>query len=234
VTSPPSIDELPDIIKRGLMTQDGSGEFVLGIYPNLPRRDGHEAMRFARELYGLSLPDSAKGPIGEMPVFAEILWLVTGEGPLIVVATLIGVALIVFLGYRSLKDTCWTVFPLLGGMALALGIMAVSGLKLNFFNVVVIPALLGLGIDHGVHYYRLWKELGRDTVKTQRELFGPLTTCTLTTMMGYSGMAFARHEGLRSIGLVACLGLAAIWFVSLVVFPGILSWIPMKRGRTRE
>jgi predicted RND superfamily exporter protein len=231
LASPPSVAEIPDVMKRGLMTRDGSGKYVLGVYPNIPRRDGREAMRFARELYDLQLPAGVEGPVGEMPVFAEILWLVTRDGPLVIAATLLGVVLIVFLGCRSVKDTAWTVFPLLGGMALALGILPVFGFKLNFFNVVVIPALLGLGIDHGVHYYRRWKELGRDAAGTQRELFGPLTTCTLTTMMGYSGMAFANHEGLRSIGLVACLGLAAIWLTSLILFPGILHWASRTRRR---
>jgi predicted exporter len=50
-------------------------------------------------------------------------------------------------------------------------------------------------------------------------------------MMGYSGMAFANHEGLRSIGLVACLGLAAIWLTSLILFPGILHWASRTRRR---
>jgi predicted exporter len=82
--------------------------------------------------------------------------------------------------------------------------------------------LIGLGEDHGVHYYRRWKELGGDTRTTHRELLGPLTACTLTTMTGYSGMAFASHPGLRSIGLFAILGMACIWLTSLVLFPAIL------------
>jgi len=45
-------------------------------------------------------------------------------------------------------------------------------------------------------------------------------------------MVFARHEGLKSIGLVACLGLTAIWLTSLVIFPAILDWTSKKRGRT--
>jgi hypothetical protein len=233
VTSPPGVEELPPALKRGLMTRGGAAGFIVGVYPNTPRRNGKEAMRFARELYSLPVPGAVQGPVGEMPVFAEILWLVTSEGPFIVAATLLGVILVVFLSNRRVKDTGWTVFPLLSGMALTLGIMAVAGLRLNFFNIVVIPALLGLGVDHGVHYYRRWKELGRNSAETQRELFGPMTTCTLTTMMGYAGMAIARHEGLRSIGLVACLGLAVIWLTSLVLFPGILRWRERRRARAR-
>ncbi len=232
VTSPPSVAEVPEVLRRGLTTRDGTGRYVLGVYPSTPRRDGREAMRFSGELDELPLPAGVQGPVGEMPVFAEILRLVTRDGPSVVAATLVGVVLIVFIGSRSLKGTAWTAFPLLAGMVLALGTLPLLGIRLNFFNVVVIPALLGLGIDHGVHYYRRWKELGMDTGRTQKELFEPLTTCSLTTMMGYSGLVFANHEGLKSIGFVACLGLATIWITTLALFPGVLNWISRPRRGT--
>lgn len=220
----PGFQDIPESIRKRLFAIDGSDRFLFGVYPNISRRNGLEAMAFTKELYDLEIPSEVLGPVGEMPVFSEILWLVTREGPWVVLFTFIGVVLLVFLNSRSFKDTIWTIFPLVGGIVLCLGIMAVVGLRLNFFNVVVIPALLGMGVDHGVHYYRRWKELRKDTASTQKELFGPLSACTVTTMMGYSGMVVANHPGLQSIGLLACLGLACIWLTSLVLFPAILEF----------
>ena len=234
--SPPSktprIDDIPESIRRRFFAIDGSDRLLLGVYPNISRRNGLEAMVFTKELYDLDIPEGVQGPGGEMPVFSEILWLVTHEGPWVVLLTFIGVVLLIFFGCRSFRDTIWTIFPLVGGIVLCLGIMAAVGVRLNFFNVVVIPALLGMGVDHGVHYYRRWKELGRKTDFTQKELFGPLSACTITTMMGYSGMVLANHPGLQSIGQLACLGLACIWLTSLVLFPAVLDLChprPQKR-----
>jgi predicted RND superfamily exporter protein len=112
--------------------------------------------------------------------------------------------------------------------------MAVSGLKLNFFNVVIIPALIGMGVDHGVHYYRRWQELDKNTVAIHQELFGPLTTCTVTTMMGYFGMMFSNQAGLQSIGKIACLGLGCIWLTSLVLLPGILTLTSKKAAKAEN
>ncbi|MFC2164547.1 RND family transporter [Acidobacteriota bacterium] len=230
----PEIVDLPQALKAGLMAKDDSGQFLLGVYPNVSRRHGKKAMAFTEELYGFEIPHKVKGPIGEMPIFAEILWIVTSEGPWIVAFTFLGVLLLVFIGYRSLKDTLWVVFPLVGGVILTLGIMAVPGLKLNFFNVVVIPALLGMGVDHGVHYYRRWKELDKNTAATHQELIGPLTTCTVTTMMGYFGMIFANQAGLQSIGKIACLGLGCIWLTSLILLPGILKVIEKRTPQQED
>jgi predicted RND superfamily exporter protein len=218
----PQYHEVPASLKAGFETWDGSGQLIVGVYPSVPRGNGRNAMRFTKELYGLETPEEIKGPVGEMPVFAEILWIIAAEGPWVVAATFLSVFLLVFVGNRSLRETAWTVMPMVGGLALTFGVMAATGFRMNFFNVVVIPTLIGLGEDHGVHYYRRWKELGRDTAATHRELLGPLTACTLTTMMGYSGMAFASHPGLRSIGLFAILGMMCIWLTSLVLFPTIL------------
>lgn len=219
---PPAPEDVPPSLAAAALTRDGSGRFVVGVYPNVPRGNGRNAMRFTEELYALGRPEGVRGPVGEMPVFAEILWIVAAEGPWVIAATLFSVLLFVFLGNRSLRETVWTVLPMAGGIVLTLGAMAALGLRLNFFNVVVIPTLIGLGEDHGVHYYRRWKELDRDTAAVHRELRDPLTACTVTTMLGYSGMAFASHPGLRSIGLFAVAGMACIWLTSLVLFPAVL------------
>jgi predicted RND superfamily exporter protein len=219
---PPRLDEVPESLESGYVTRDGSGQLVVGVYPSVPRGNGRNAMRFTKELYGLEAPAGIKGPVGEMPVFAEILWVVGKEGPWVVAATFLSVFLLVLLGNRSVRETVWTVLPMVGGIVLTFGAMAAVGLRLNFFSVVVIPTLIGLGEDHGVHYYRRWKELGRDTASVHRELLNPLTACTVTTMLGYSGMMFASHPGLRSIGLFAVLGMVCIWLTSLVLFPAVL------------
>ena len=230
----PEVDELPETLRSNLEAKDGSGRFLVGVYPNVSRGDGKNAMAFTEEIYGLEIPAGIEGPIGEMPVFAEILLIVADEGPWMVTATFLGVLFVVFCGRRSFRQTAWVMFPLISGVILTLGVMGGTGFKLNFFNVVVIPTLIGLGVDHGVHFYRRWKELDRDTVSTQRELFGPLSICTVTTMMGYSGMVFANHPGLRTIGFLACLGLSCIWLTSLILFPGILDWYYERKKRRRS
>ena len=95
------------------------------------------------------------------------------------------------------------------------------GWKLNFLNIVVLPAMIG--VDDGVHYYRRWDESGRDSARTYREMFEPLTVTTLTTIMGYGGLT-AHHPELRSTGSLGVLGLVCRWLTALKLLPGLLSW----------
>lgn len=221
----PTVADLPESLTASLKTGGEADFYLVGLYPNVSRGNGRNAMAFAQEMYDLQIPETIAGPVGEMPVFAEILWTVTAEGPWVVIFSFASVFLLIFIGFRSLKTTLWVSLPLVSGLVFTMGLMAVSGFKLNFFNVVVFPALIGMGVDAGVHFYRRWQEMDGDTASCCGELFAPLSVCTLTSMMGYSGMAFASHPGLRSIGLLACLGLGCIWFTSLFFFPGVLNWL---------
>jgi predicted RND superfamily exporter protein len=226
----PTLEGLPEIIRARYLAQDGSGRYLVGIFPNVERKHGKNAMAFTSELYGLKMPDGVEGPVGETPVFAEIIWIVLGEGPWLVLCTLIGVIGLIYLHSRSKRVTFIIVIPLVSGVVLALAVMALSGIKLNFFNVIVIPTLLGMGVDFGVHYYRRYQELGKDLRSSHHELFEPLTTVTVTTIMGYSGMVFARHPGLESIGIAAVLGLIGNLLTYLILSPGIIRWLDEKVG----
>jgi predicted RND superfamily exporter protein len=226
----PAIAEIPDVLRSGLAANDNSGRLLASVYTGVERKDGRNAMAFTEELYGLELPPGVAGPVGETPVVAEMLWLVTGEGPWLLALIALGIVAVVVTQQRSVRNASWMLLPLAAGLALCLGLMTLLGLSLNVFNLVAIPPLLGMGVDHGVHYYSRWKECGGATAQVQAELSGPLTVCTLTTIMGYVGMAFASHPGLRSIGAITCLGLACMWLTALGLLPGLLEFRRARLG----
>ena len=225
------VEELPPSILRNLMARDGSGELVLAVNVTGQTLDGQMSMEFTRDLYELQMPPGVRGPTGDKTVMAEILWLVTTEAPYIVGLTLLGIYLMVVVDRRSLLQAQWVLLPLVAGLLATFGFMIIRGWKLNFFNIVVLPTILGIGVDHGVHYYRRWRELAKNTRATQAELFEPITSCTITTIMGYAGMTFAHHPGLRSIGDLAVVGLVCCWFTALVLLPGTLS---LREGQARR
>jgi len=222
IATPVPINIMPVSIIAPNTAKDGSGGYLLGIHPAFDRKDGRNAMNFAKELYSLKLPAGVKGPIGETTLFAEILMIVTSEVGLLVVVTLLGVFLLVWLNLKSVWGALLVLLPLFSGLAISFGILVIMGIDLNLFSVLVIPALLGMGVDDGVHYFKHWRENSRDTRKTQKELFETLSITTITTMLGYSGMMFAGHPGIQSIGVFACLGLFAILLTTLFLMPGIM------------
>ncbi len=225
---PPSVDEIPDIIKANYVSRNGTGHYLVTVNPSEERKDGRNAIAFTDDLYNVKVSGDIKGPIGETIVFAEVLSLVISEGWWIAIATLSGVILLVFFNNKSFKKTVVVLIPLMAGMMLTFGLFSLFGFKLTFFNMVVIPALLGMGVDGGIHYVQRWFETGKHTENTQKELFEPLSLAIITTMLGYSGMMFANHSGISSIGNFAVIGLGLIWFATLIFLPGVLKMFERK------
>ena len=232
--APPSLEELPAVMRQRWSAKDGSGAWTLSIDTAGRPREGRMAMAFTEALYEIDMPAGVRGPTGDKPVFAEILWLVTREGPWLVGATLLGVFGLVLADRRRLGESLWVMLPLGCGLGLTFGAMAAFGWKLNFFNVIVFPTLIGNAVDNGVHWFRRFKETGEDAAEVQQELSGALSASTATTATGYAGMILAHHAGLRSIGSVAVLGLVCCLFTGLVVMPGVLRLLALRHRRRAE
>jgi len=88
--------------------------------------------------------------------------------------------------------------------------------KIGIYNVIVIPMVLGLGIDFAVHIIMKWthSEVGiRELLDTTgRNVMASATT----TAAGFVGMLFTAHKGLKSIGDLACMGIMVFLFTSII------------------
>src|SRR5690606_7719514 len=100
-----------------------------------------------------------------------------------------------------------SVIPLGLGLWMMLGLMSITNEQLNFMNLVILPILLGFGVSHGL--YLLHRSLeGTSPAVAFRSVGAAVASSTLTAIAGFASLFFASHQGLQSIGYVACLGLA--------------------------
>jgi predicted RND superfamily exporter protein len=56
-----------------------------------------------------------------------------------------------------------------------------------------------------------------------------VASSTLTTIAGFASLFAAEHNGLKSMGMVACLGLATTLIISFTVLAAVLQIIHDKR-----
>jgi predicted RND superfamily exporter protein len=67
------------------------------------------------------------------------------------VYALIAVCIFLLIDFRNLRDCLLALLPPLAGMALMFGVMGLCGVDLNPANLIVLPLVIGLGVDGGVH-----------------------------------------------------------------------------------
>lgn len=124
--------------------------------------------------------------------------------------TLLAILVMIAFDLRRLMPTIITFVSLCGGLLLTFGVMGVWPIRINFYNLVVMPAVVGLGIDASIHLWHA-RRLGAVTATSKAALVSALTTAG-----GFAGLLVATHGGLRSIGLLGTFATLCCVAVALV------------------
>lgn len=142
----------------------------------------------------------------------------------------LSIVLVLFIYYRNLGLLILSTLPLMIGLAVLAGVMAMFRCDFNFFNVIVVPMIVGIGIDDGVHFTNTYRRLDPAHMLQPLSLTGRAVVLTsLTTLVGFGSISLSHYPGLRSMGYVAIIGVSACLFASVIVLPTIFSMIRRSR-----
>ncbi len=221
--------DLPPALQQIYTGVPGSGGYLVYIFNLKPTSKLEDAQAFVDDIREIRINGKTYHPATEAMVFVDMLNLMKDDATGAVAAVLAAICLVLLLATREFKSAVLVLIPVLVGMLWMLAIMAALGIRLNIFNMVVLPTVLGIGIDNGIHIYHRFCEEGRHHVRhVIRTTGGAAFLTTLTTMLGFAGTLTASNQGLQSLGLVACIGLFACMISSLTVFPALLQSIERR------
>jgi hypothetical protein len=145
------------------------------------------------------------------------------------------VFLMLILYFGWLHKTFFAILPVACGSIWMLGTVHMLGIDFNFLNVVVIPMIIGVGVDNGIHLMQRYYENGEnptpEDLKNSVVMTGSaLVMTSLTTIVGFGSLALANFQGIREMGLLSILGITYTLFASLVFLPALLKiWGPRHR-----
>lgn len=132
---------------------------------------------------------------------------------------------------RAIRDSLLAIFPPAIGMGITFGLLVILDIPLNAANLIILPLILGIGVDNGVHIiHDCRSQAGRVYCTTPSTINAIMLTST-TTMVGFGSMMIAAHRGLYSLGAVLTIGVGACLFVSLVTLPALLTLATRHRGQ---
>ena len=159
---------------------------------------------------------------GSVILFAKLALIVQKEALPAVCITLFLVFCILIIFYRGFIPALLSLFPLLIGLLVMLGLMGLTSTKVNFFNVLIFPIVIGYGIQNGIYiYYRFREE--QDIASCLSKVGPAIIASTLTTLVGWGVLLIAEHRGLHSLGVVACIGIGSSLLVALTLLPSLLA-----------
>ena len=178
-------------------------------------------MRFTREIAEIEVDGTTYHSAGSALLFADMGQIVLRDGKRFSMITLLAVVIILLISFRRVRAVFISMIPLLGGMVWMLGIMALADWKINFVNIVVFPVVFGYGVSFGVYIYKRYRESGSVFLSVKRTA-SALAGSSLTTLVGWASLLVSGHNGLKSMGILAFLGIAAAMIISFTVLPAML------------
>ena len=127
------------------------------------------------------------------------------------------------------SDTLLALMPLAG--AWAIGTMVLLDWPFNFANVVVLPLILGIGIDSAIHLISQ-ERMATGTARrwTDDVISTAVFFSSFSTIVSFGSLALARHNVVASLGLVLVLGMACTVIANLVVLPAALDLLRARRA----
>lgn len=204
---PLQLDELPSWAVEPFRERNGRTDRIAHACLNIAGYHIDELVAVRHRVDEITEHTDAR-PADSRLVFADLMELVERDAERLPAWALGVILLFIALDLRRLGPTL-ACFATLGlGLSLVVGVMGLWPLKLNFFNIVVMPAVVGLGIDASIH---LWHARERASLAATGKAS---LLAAMTTAAGFSGLLAAEHAGLRSIGevgvvaIVVCVGVA--------------------------
>jgi len=143
-----------------------------------------------------------------------------------VVTTIVLVAII---DMEGLRNIALALLPPLAGAALMLGIMGLMDVDLNPANLIILPLILGIGFDNGVHVMHDYRRQAGHRYVSSPSMINSLILTSFTNMVGFGSMIIAPHRGLKSIGVVSSVGVGSCLIMSVVVLPAIMTLISLRK-----
>ncbi len=225
--------DLPSDLTNEFKDKEGNILNFVAINASVELKDGKDAIRFAEEISHIETP-TGKTYIASSShiIVAEMLKVMLEDSPLAVILTLVVVAVVLLIDLRSFIDTLLVLTPLLNALVWVVGFMYVFDIKLNLYNMVAFPTIIGMGIDNSVHIFHRYQEVGRGSLRLVLRTTGlALLATSLTTMVGFSGLVPAIHPALTSIGVLSLVGLGSCFITSVTLLPALLQ---IRERRTEK
>ena len=160
--------------------------------------------------------------LNENLLAAEVLKWVQEKGPTAMGLAMILVFLILLADLKSFRLALKTFLPLFTGLVLTGAIMAAFHVKLNFINIIMLPTIVGIMIDHCIFLTHHILDYSKgQTIKSLQETGSAIIMSALTTLAGYSSLNIAHHAGIRSISTIMEIGIITCTVCALFMLPAL-------------
>ena len=222
--SPVKETDLPQELRSRYVTPDG--RFRVEVFPRGNILEPDSLKSFVEAVSTLA-PNSTDTPV----TIREAGNAVVRSFLLATLYALLAISLFMLIELKSISDTVLVLLPLALSLLITGAASVIFDLPFNFANVIVVPLLLGSGVEgiYLIHRFRTDPPPSGNMLETStaRALF----FSTLTTILSFSTLSFSPHQGMASMGKLLTICIASLMITTLIFLPALLKFVK-PRGKT--
>jgi len=215
--SPVSEADVPEQLRQRFVGK--SGKLLLQVAPKKEIFERQPLSEFVKQVKGI-VPNATGEPI----MVYESLTILRNSYLKAFGYAFIGIAVILLINFKSIRFALIGSLPLAAGLLLMVGGMWLAKVSFNSANIIVLPLILGVGIDSAIYIINRYRQ-GTETpgeVAMSSAGIGVFLNA-LTILFSFGALMVAHHQGVFSIGAVMSLGMIASVAVFLAFLPALLS-----------
>lgn len=225
--TPPTLETLPEYLKNRFYLRNGELAPLLLIYSKTSLSSGEKSISYLKSSGVLRSSDGQEFVAASTQLIAaSVLERLMSDTQFLTIVPFGMLFLVVLLLYRSLTHALLALSPLLLTFMALLAINSVWTIPLHVYNVVILPIVIGVSIDNGIHLVYSIRTYGQQFVRPfVQHTYPVLVSCSFTTVLGFVGLLFVNHPGMVDMGGLAIGAITISVLVTLAVALWWSSWL---------
>lgn len=143
--------------------------------------------------------------------------------------SLLGIVLLTFWAFRSLRAFVLSLAAIGGGVLLAMVTTDLVFGSVHMLTLVFGASLVGVAIDYCMHFFAQRLDTP-EPATALAHIRRPVALGLVTSVIAYGGMVIAPFPGLRQIGIFTATGLIGAWLGMMLLLPGACGRRPPRAG----
>ncbi len=147
-------------------------------------------------------------------------------------------AITLFLFFRSISATVMSLLVVGMGVVWSLGTIVLLGYKITLLTALIPPLVVVIGVPNCIYFLNKYHTTYREVNNKEAALvtmvgrMGIVTLfCNIAAAIGFAVFALTRSDLLKEFGQVAGINIMALFFISLIFIPSVLSYLPPPKKK---
>jgi len=147
-------------------------------------------------------------------------------------------AIILLIFFRSISTMFLSLAVVLTGVVWSVGTLHLFAYKISLLTVLIPPLIVVIGIPNCIYFLNKYhisyiesKEKNTALVQMISKMGIVTLFCNIAAAIGFAVFALTKSPILKEFGAVAGINILALFFISLLLIPAVLSYLPEPRER---